>query len=361
MFSDDITEVAAVAGEVGPLAASVGTSLGPMGATWWTAWARHVMQDENWRGDLRCIVIRDGQGRMRAFLPFATQKLRRFPLSTLAGSYFPFRCFIMDREPAVVSALARALRRRFWAFRLGPCPSNDPQLRALLREMIRNRRFVLERSAGTRFFMTEAQKVRATGWPKASLLKRTQYYERRLSKRGAVSFSTLEGGDRHRVDAFLKRAAEVERRSWVAAEQQGHLKIATPAAMRFWSDVFTDPGTAALCRVSLLTAGNEDLAFQLGVEFGGNKIIIANGYDESMAEFNPGTVAVWKDIGGAMERGVETIDYGVGDGGYKQRWGFEAGPGLVDVLVSAVSIPEFVTGRLPAFGGFRPVDPKTWI
>jgi hypothetical protein len=360
MITHEITSAASVADEVGPLAAAVGSSLGPMGSAWWTAWARHLMRVEGWQGELRCVVVRDSNQKMRAFMPFAIHIYRGIPIPSLAGNYFPFRSFVMDPDPAVVSELARALRKRFWIFRLGPCPRNDTGLRTLVRELLKSSRLMLQRPAGTRFMLEDAQAARAEGWPKASLLKRFQYYERRLAKRGDVKFETIDSESPLAIQKFLARAGEVEKRSWVAGDQRGDLKIAPRESMAFWSEILGDPGVARLCKLSLLSAGNQDLAFQLGLEFSGTKIIIANGYDESMAEFNPGSVAIWKDIDGAMERGIVRIDYGVGDGGYKQRLGFKSGSELVDVLASCIAVPNLLSRRIREVGGFNPINPDTW-
>ena len=71
----------------------------------------------------------------------------------------------------------------------------------------------------------------------------------------------------------------------------------------------------------------------LGLDCGPMRYCIANGYDQAFAKFSPGRVLLYADFEAAYERGIERIDWGLGDAGYKEGMGARPDAEMIDVLL----------------------------
>ena len=83
---------------------------------------------------------------------------------------------------------------------------------------------------------------------------------------------------------------------------------------------------------SRLLIGGEPAAFAFGIEAGGIRHDIANGYSKRFAAYGPGKLLLYRDFERAADRGITRVDWGSGDAGYKSEMGATEGPEIVDLL-----------------------------
>src|SRR3546814_19765320 len=87
-----------------------------------------------------------------------------------------------------------------------------------------------------------------------------------------------------------------------------------------------------MLHAAILTIGGSPAAFAFDLDVGALKYAIANSYDQRFARNSPGRVLAYRSLAGAMDRGIERVDWGAGDSGYKSPLGAVPGPELVDCL-----------------------------
>ncbi|MFC7499075.1 GNAT family N-acetyltransferase [Enterovirga sp. GCM10030262] len=290
------------------------------------------------------LVARRPDGRTLAALPTRCVGPAALGLRSVPGCYWPFRSFPIaaDAEDAEIAALLshpiarRALGR---AWRLGPINADDPTGLRLAHIARASGWSLLERRIATSYGLDIAA-LRADGaWPRTSTLQKNRWYERRLGRSGELQWRFVSGGDW--TPAIFDQLAAIEAKSWVA-KRGGDAKFLS-SHRRIWEAALADPALASMLNVNILSIGGAPVAFEFGIETGATAFAIANSYDEAFAQHSPGRVLVYRSFAAAMERGVERIDWGAGDSGYKSTMGARPGPDIVDWLfVRGPTLARFI-------------------
>lgn len=262
-------------------------------------------------------------------------------VNMVPGSYWPFRSFPIA-EDVTDAEMARFLRdpdiRRALGplWRLGPVYADDPALALLRRTAGEAGWTLIERRIATSFLLDIAA-VRAAGpWPRNSTLRKNRFHEKHLASHGALEWRFVAGaGWSPRIFDDL---ATIEAKSWHKGSTDA--KFLAPAHRRFWERLATDPAQAEAMRAAMLYIDGAPAAFSFDMDVGTVRYAIANSYDPAFARHSPGKCLYYRSLVEGAERGIELVDWGAGDSGYKQVIGAEPGPEIVDCL--------FVRGSGPA-------------
>ena len=285
---------------------------------------------------LETVVVRDGSGTPLLALPLTRKSIGPVAVRQVAGAYWPFRGAPMDRAASVAdltSALGtREMRRALGpAWRLGPALADDPAVATLRHAAAQAGWHCLERPVGT-LFCLDLVALRASGtWPSTKGRQKDRWRVRQLEKTGPVRIAPFTGADW--THATRDAIARIEAASWVGQlERGGDTKFHDTAMRRFWEEAARDPAIAAMIRGAILWVGDTPAAFTFGLDAGDTRYCIANNFDRQFNKFSPGRVLLYHDFEAAADRGLARIDWGLGDGGYKQAMGAHADAPVVDLL-----------------------------
>ena len=293
------------------------------------------------RRDGRTLVARGTDGAAVAALPLTPIKPFLPKGRAVAGSYWPFRAPVLAADAcadacadAVAAMVAHRAARRLLSplWRMGPVYDDDPGAVMLLRALRDGGWTVLTRRLGTAWRFDLRAAAAAGAWPRKSTLKRLRSYQRQLGEQGEVRLRMLSGAqwDADMFDVLRG----IESRSWVGTDTDGQgAKFLTDAQRAHWRDVVRDPWLAARLSVTVLHVGDRAIAFSFDLRSGPVQYSIASSYDRDYAAWRPGKIVTYHQFGEALEQGVETIDLGAGDGGYKREIGARPGPAIHDYLI----------------------------
>jgi CelD/BcsL family acetyltransferase involved in cellulose biosynthesis len=288
------------------------------------------------------LVARRPGGRVIAALPTVDSGPSLLRLRAVPGCYWPFRSFpaagASDADLAALLSAPDSVKALGWAWRLGPVPEDDPTLARLRRVAPACGFTVLTRAAGTSYALDVAEARKAGTWPKPSTLKNIAKHEKRLARLGEPSFHEVRG-DGWTAAAFDALAA-VERNAWAGSRAGADPKFVDPAMRRRWEVAAADPAIANMLTAGILSVGGEPVAFSFGLESGRTRYCIATSYDGRFPRHSLGYLACYKTYIAAVDRGIERLSLGVGDGGEKSSMGAAPEGDMVDCL--------FVRGRLLA-------------
>jgi CelD/BcsL family acetyltransferase involved in cellulose biosynthesis len=218
------------------------------------------------------------------------------------------------------------------ALRLGPVYDADAEVQCLLDALGSLGWKGLRRDLGeVNCVQLPASATQLTEVASPSVIKNARYCRRRLEKTGApVEVRRYGQGE---IGAYgLAEAAAVEMRSWVAAEG-GELKLAGEANQRFWAALTEARAAPFEAVVWTLRVGGAPVAYSLHIETHDTVYIVANGYDEAWKVHSPGGMLSLDILQDACARGKKTVDWGLGDSGYKEKWGARPTGRLFDVLL----------------------------
>jgi CelD/BcsL family acetyltransferase involved in cellulose biosynthesis len=283
------------------------------------------------------LVARRPGGTVVAAIPVGRAGPKIAGLRAVPGCYWPYRSFPVaaDAEDAEIAALLSdpAARRALGpAWRLGPVYADDPTLARLRRAAPAGGWTILERRLGSAFRFDMAALRAAGQWPRTSTLRKNRYFEKHLSSAGPLDFQFVTGSG-WTADVF-DTLASVEANSWIPAETGGaDAKFLAPHHRAVWEAAAQDPKLAAMLHAAILTIGGRPAAFAFDLDCGAVKYAIANSYDEAFAQHSPGRVLAYRSLPAAAERGIEEVDWGAGDSGYKRTLGAVEGPAILDLLL----------------------------
>lgn len=172
------------------------------------------------------------------------------------------------------------------------------------------------------------------------IIKKAKYFERRLCKAGPVEFLRFKANDPLWSTA-LDFLSEIESKSWVFSEN-GDTKFVGAKNKQFWIDSVMHPGVGESVNCWVILFCGNPIAYSLNVDGLGVKYILANGYDEAYKIHSPGTILSHHIFKDACENGFQLIDWGLGDSGYKDRWGAKNNLELVDYFL----VPDCYWGKI---------------
>ena len=217
-----------------------------------------------------------------------------------------------------------------------------------------------------RTFLIDIPTLRAAGpWPTGSTLKRVRNYENRLRRLGEVTFERIAGAGW--TPAAFDALAAIEAASWIASRTDGSgAKFLASGQGDYWRRVAADPAVAAMLSALVVRVGGRPVAFCFDLNVGSLQYGIAASHDAAFDSFRPGRIATCRNLEWAIERGIERIDLGAGDSGYKAEMGASPGPEIVDMLfirppaIAALLRPawEASTSEEGLFGRLREIRLK---
>ena len=307
---------------------------------------------EHYGGAAQTLVVSSEAGPGIALPVVMAAWLGMLGVAMLPGCFWPFRSFpAATRDPLAWDVLVAALGRRVNALRVGPIYDNDHALGALLSAARRNGWRTLPRRIGESYALDIAGQRAQGPWPRNSTLRKNRFHEKHLGEHGALSWDFVARWD----DRAFADLASIERASWIASRTDGaDAKFTDEGHGRFWRSAVRDPVLADCFHAAVLRVDGRPAAFSFDIDAGATKYAIANSYDPAFAKHSPGKLLYYRNLVEGAERGIETVDWGLGDTGYKRTIGAAEGPIVRDWLLLKPGLPAAmggVLGRLWARSG----------
>ncbi len=171
--------------------------------------------------------------------------------------------------------------------------------------------------------------------------------------------------DASQVEAFVANASAVSANSW----QGKRLGLRVSREDSFLRQ-FRNLANLQALRCYLLRSQDEPVAFAIGTQWNGRFMLEEIGYDTRYASSSPGTVLLLNMLEDMFQRDTpELVDFGFGDGAYKQLFGNESSQSGTLLVVNRRVWPTLTVGlnrigkRLErvARGGLRAGGLAEWI
>lgn len=308
---------------------------GFLNSAWFDAWGRHLLPYDSWRGPLRYLTASGSDGQLQAVVALATQRQYGVAVASLGGLYWPFRSPLIARahveETCEALAMAFTRERRLAALRYGPVPDTDEAI-ALLNAALASRGWRLHQSGlGTTYCVelpaTWIELERQLG---KSLRTNIEYYERKLGREGTLEIRRFRGSADPGWSTAIVDLASVERKSWQFREG-GRLRFHGERNAAFWSSLLVNGQFGEVATAWVMYFNGEPVSFCFCLDCGAMRYILANNYALSMHRYSTGSVLYKHVFRDAIEAcGIRRINIGLGDSGYKSRWGARPAFELVD-------------------------------
>lgn len=343
-------------------------------AAWIRAWGQSFLPYQNWLPPLQYLTVHAAGGPLLAVFPFATQRQAGLSIASLGGFYWPFRSPVIPENCSgeAIAALATAFTgsRTIAALRYGPVPEAHAAIDGLNRAL-QDRGWRVHRVD-----LGETYAVDLPGtWPQfeeqlsKKLRLNASYDERRMRRNGNVEIRCTRNERGASWSQTVGDLGAIEAKSWQWREG-GKLRFFGDRNHSFWTSLLSSSGVVTRVSVWIMYFKSEPVSFCLCLDCGDVRHIVANNYAEQVARYGTGSIVYKHVFRDAIESGaIRRVNIGMGDSGYKGRWGarpsfklvdwiaFQPGPGG-RVLELAYAIRQRVRRRgvLPG-GPDRPLAP----
>ncbi|WP_066798205.1 GNAT family N-acetyltransferase [Sphingomonas soli] len=250
----------------------------------------------------------------------------------IPGSYWPFRSIPIDpsaEDSELAEMLGNPLTMEMLGqvWRIGPIYSDDPATTRIKRAAAMAGWTVLVRRLGRTFLFDLAD-----GWPRSTTKRRLNKYMRQLEQQGDVRFEMIRGADWNA--GVLETLCKIEMASWVGRATDGTgAKFLSEDRRAEWLRVLADPALAEALTATILYVGDHPVAFSFDLMAAPLQYSIACSYDARFSSFRPGKLVTAHQLQIARDLGVEQVDFGAGDSGYKREMGAVRGPEILDLLI----------------------------
>jgi hypothetical protein len=300
------------------------------------AFLRRAWYEAAGASDAATLIARRRDGSLLAAIPTVPAGPPILGARAVPGSYWPFRGVPIDAEAteAELRALlglpaARAALGPVW--RLGPVYRDTP-IKKLLAAARGAGWIVLQRPLGSTFLL-DIPAAKAQGeWPRKSTMRKIRRTERQLAEEGPLAWRFVRGSAWDGA-AFYALAA-IEGNSWVATDTDGSgAKFLRPEQRACWEQAVRDPVLADMLSAAILTVGDRPAAFSFDLNVGRLQYGIAGSYDARFARHGAGKIVTYRHLEESAARGIELVDWGAGDSGYKREIGAAASAEIVDLLI----------------------------
>ena len=288
-------------------------------------------------GNPKTAIATRKDGSPVAAIPTAEFGPPLFGARAVPGSYWPFRSILIvaDAQLAELATLlssSQVCRALSPVWRVGPVLRDDPATGLLEHAAAAAGWTVLVRTLGQSFVMDLADLIASGDWPRKSTRRRLANYERKLAREGEIELRFATGGDW--TDEDFEALATIEANSWVGKSSDGSgAKFLTAEQRALWRRAIRDPHIAEALSATILRVAGQPAAFSFDLRTGNRQYSIAGSYDERFAAARAGKIVTYHQLEWAASQGVENVDLGAGDSGYKREMGAVPGSEIVDLLI----------------------------
>jgi CelD/BcsL family acetyltransferase involved in cellulose biosynthesis len=269
---------------------------------WFEIWSDSFLSDHS---DLEVVVWRD-RGEPVAALPLSRHGPRH---SALANSHTEVFDAVLSPGVEAVPVIRDWMRRRpvTRLFRLDGAsplvpPNADPT-------------WYVDRFSGSPFIDLSDGIDRVRGGLGHKLVKDLRRLERRLEEVGEITY--LDNAD-GQVPNALERCMKLEASGWKGRE--GTAMISNPASDRFYRELVDLARARGWLRICSLMVGERIAAFELDLDYAGQRFSLKAGYDEDLGRLSPGKVLQMRVLEAAVARGLAGYEFGGVAEPWKMQW-----------------------------------------
>jgi hypothetical protein len=300
-------------------------------SNWFDAWTIYINDENSWQGNIQYEYVSCKNGCV--LLPLAKQVVGPLSFTSLAGNFFPHRAFPFTGEPesaAVAVADKISTVNVGSGFRAGPILFDEPFNEALLSELQkRHWKISINELGYSHRLVLPDEKDQYLDTLTTKRKKKLRYYWNSINKQGDTSIVHTTGLSGTEWTKVFTDLAMIESDAWVS--NKGEPRFIGESNIAFWNSLANDVWYQNALNVWTLYLDGIPVSYTIALDAGDTRHILANSYSESVAQFSTGSKLYTEMIFQAIESKVNFIDFGMGDSGYKGKWGAEPYRKIVDI------------------------------
>ena len=330
---------------------SVSPDLQFLNRCWFSTWEQDYLPSLNPDSHIKYISLFDSCDNMHGTFPYVEFSRFGLKILSMAGLYYPFRSILFSAEiasdcaNAFVTTIHESYRNSI--IRIGPTVEDE-----LANKIIKG--YFLD--LGWKCYQMDRGKTNIICLPNSideyhnilgkKYIKNIRRSERNLGKLGEVRCERFNNCDPEVWADVIDRCAKIEKRSWLASDDDAEMRIAENRD--YWKHYleFNDASQRAV--IWLVSLDGEPIAYSFSIDSGDCRYSFSGHYDEEFKKYGPGIIVDRCMYEDAITSGIKTIDMGWGEADYKDRWGAKPGSRITDYIY----FPPNMIGQI-AYSGLK--------
>ncbi|MDA0834756.1 MAG: GNAT family N-acetyltransferase [Planctomycetota bacterium] len=326
----------------------VASELSIFGPEWFSIWNQTHGATGRWSGRLRLLTVTDANGMLRGLTVLSEQKHAGIGIKASAGYFQPWRGILADLEfeSEVGQAIGEFVARGKWLLcQIGPFRQSSVATQSFIASLKSHNAAVVTKSSAQLAVCHspdtwDAYKKDILG---GKFFRKTGNYERRMNREGRTEIEHLRRPNREQTKKLIDDLSHIEQHSWLMTSKRGKTRFTKPVAQRFWSRLIDDVlSPQDQIDAWVIHFDGRPVSFCLTLTSLPARYVIANQFDEQVAEYRTGSTLYRMMVEEGIERGVRTFDFGDGGIEYKKLWGAE----YVDTVDTLLVASHPLTSRI---------------
>lgn len=302
---------------------------------WLDAWDKTI-SGSTWKSSTEYWVWLD-QNKTLMFFPYAHQRQLSLLFHSLSGPYFPYRSFYAQSENLNKSIryLAEFINKNksISRLRLGPVIRNGREISELAKNLEGMGWILFQKEVGCNYILEIPDSfTQLESHVGKKIRKHITYYERRLNKEGLLEIQYINDVSHNSWMSVLSDLCEVESHSW-QKDKNTNLRFLGKKNRDFWRFYFKSTLAQKNTHCWIMKFNNDPISCCFTIDESNTRHVLVNLYNKSFKKYMTGSILYKHMLKDACDNSLKFVNMGLGDSGYKSKWGSKPTQTLVEIMM----------------------------
>jgi hypothetical protein len=317
------------------LAGQVSSEFQFLDQNWFLSWETKYLSFEYPNTHVKYLSITDINKKLQGVYPYML--ISKFGLKILssAGFYFPFRMILHSTKltASCANTFVETIHHEPKAniVRIGPAEIDQP-INHILKSSFQDFGWMChEINRGDQQIATLPGSVDEFKQSLSkNLHKNLKSRLKKLQKLGVVTIEKFNNCSSNKWAQVIEVCSEIESQSWLSGDTDVKPRIKGKEA--FWKKYLENNDAQRRVSIWLVQLNSYPISFTLAIDSGSSRYSISGQYNAQFKKYGVGLLADYEMLQDSIHMGFKTVNFGLGEAEYKDRWGTKPGSQLVDYI-----------------------------
>lgn len=302
---------------------------------WYLSWETKYLPFEYPNTQVKYLSITDINKKLQGVYPYMLVSKFGLKILTSAGFYFPFRMILHSTKltAGCANTFVKTIHNEPKAYivRIGPMEVDQP-INHILKSKFQDFGWMChEINRGNQQIVILPGSVdEFTRSLSKNLYKNLKRRLKKLRELGEVSIEKFNNCSSGEWAHLIEYCSDIESQSWLSGNTDVKPRIKGNEA--FWKKYLENNAAQRRVNIWLVKLNNNPVSFTLAIDSGSSRYNISGQYNAQFKKYGVGLLADYEMLQDSIHMGFKTVNFGLDQAEYKDRWGAKHGSQLVDYI-----------------------------
>ena len=312
---------------------------------WYSSWEAKYLPFEHPNTQIEYLSITDINNNMQGVYPYMLISKFGIKIISSAGFYYPFRSILHSTKLTANCAktFVETIRQepKGDIIRIGPSEIEQPINQTLKAAFQSYGWMCYEINQGDQQIVTLPGSV--DEFKKSlskNLYKNLKSRLKKLRDLGVVTIEKFNNCSSNEWAQVIEECSNIESQSWLSGDTDVKTRIKGNEA--FWKEYLENNDAQRRANIWLLKLNGNPISFTFAIDSGSCRYSISGQYNAQFKKYGIGLLVDYEMLQDSIRAGLMTVNFGLGEAEYKDRWGAKPGSQLVDYVYFRPSIMGYL-------------------